>query len=161
MIFNRRGLPWTVPLGLGWTIILTIIAFSVGGILFLPLGLYLAYWVRTRRGGSAAFWCYLVVIGIAVLASLVSMTLAAYLYPIGVIGIVLLVASPLVLRAEIISLYKRCGVELRINPILTILFSSVYLNYSMPDLPVSLQAPYPSSLVQRPGDAGVKPDTDL
>jgi hypothetical protein len=151
MIFNRRGLPWTVPLGLGWTIVLTVVAFSVGGVLFLPLGLYLAYWVRTRGRRSAAFWCYLIVIGIAVLVSLVPMTSARYLYPIGVVGIVLLVAAPLVLRAEITSLYRRSGVQLTINPILTILFSSVYLNYSIPDLPVSLQDPYPSSLVQRPG----------
>jgi 4-amino-4-deoxy-L-arabinose transferase-like glycosyltransferase len=155
MILNRRGLPWTVPLSLGWTIIVLIVFFSTGGVLFLPLGLYLAYWVRTRQGRSAAFWCYLVVIGIAVLASLVPMTLAPYLYPIGVVGIVLLVATPLVLRGEIISLYRRSGVDLTINPILTILCSSVYLNYSIPDLPVSLQDPYPSSLVQRPGDEGM------
>src|SRR5947209_2968401 len=119
MMFNRRGLPWTVPLGLGPTIVLTVVAFSVGGILFLPLGFYLAYWVRTRRGLSAAFWCYLILIGTTVLASLVPMTLALYLYPIGVVGIVLLLATPLVLRAEIISLYRRSGVKLTINPILT------------------------------------------
>jgi hypothetical protein len=150
MIFNRRGLPWTVPLSLGWTIVFAVVAFSLGGILFLPLGLYLAYWVRTRRGRSTAFWCYLIVIGIAVLA-FVPMTLPLYLYPIGVVGIVLLVAAPLVLRTEIISLYQRSGVKLTINPILTIFFSSVYLNYSIPDLPVSLQDPYPSSLAQQPG----------
>jgi|HubBroStandDraft_5_1064220.scaffolds.fasta_scaffold20503_2 hypothetical protein len=151
MIFNPRGLPWTVPLGLGWTIVLTVVAFSVGGILFWPLGLYLAYWVRTRRGHSAAFWCYLILIGIAVLVSLVPMTLPLYLYPIGVVGIVLLIAAPLLLRAEIISLYQRSGVKLTISPILTILFSSVYLNYSVPDLPVGLQIQYPSSLASDEG----------
>lgn len=137
MIFNDRGLPWTVPLGLGWTIVLTVVAFSVGGILFVPLGLYLAYWVRTRRGRSVAFWCYLIVIAIALLVSSVPMTLARYLFPIGVVGIVLLVAAPLVLRAEIGSIYRRSWeMDLPINPLLTVLFSSVYLNYSVPDLPV-------------------------
>jgi hypothetical protein len=137
LIFNDRGLPWTVPLGLGWTIVLTVVAFSVGGILFVPLGLYLAYWVRTRRGRSVAFWCYLIVIAIALLVSSVPMTLARYLFPIGVVGIVLLVAAPLVLRAEIRSIYRRSWeMDLPINPLLTVLFSSVYLNYSVPDLPV-------------------------
>ena len=40
MIFDDRGLPWTIRLSLGWTIIL---ALSSAGILFLPLGIYLAY----------------------------------------------------------------------------------------------------------------------
>ena len=141
MIFNSRGLPWTVPLGLGGTIIATVMAFSLGGVLFVPLGLYLAYWVRTRRGRSAAFWCYLIVISIGILGSLVPMTLVRYVFPIGAGGVVLLVVTPLVLRAEIISLY-RCDWDLRlpINPLLTILFSSVYLNYSIPDLPVKPSA---------------------
>jgi len=64
------------------------------------------------------------------------MHLIVYLIMIG--GLVLLVAAPLVLRAEIISLYRRSwDIKLPINPLLTILFSSVYLNYSIPDLPVS------------------------
>jgi hypothetical protein len=79
------------------------------------------------------------------------MTLPLYLYPIGVVGIVLLIAAPLLLRAEIISLYQRSGVKLTISPILTILFSSVYLNYSVPDLPVGLQIQYPSSLASDEG----------
>ena len=54
-----------------------------------------------------------------------------------------MLVTPLVLRAEIISLYRRSGVTLKINPLLTIIFSSVYLNYSVPDLPVSLDNQYP------------------
>jgi hypothetical protein len=38
MIFNRRGLPWTVPLSLGWTIVLAVVAFSTGGLSILSFG---------------------------------------------------------------------------------------------------------------------------
>ncbi len=113
-----------------------------GGTIFLALGLYLAYWVRTRQGRSLAFWFYSILITISVLMfvprapSVPYMHLIVYLIMIG--GLVLLVAAPLVLRAEIISLYRRSwDIKLPINPLLTILFSSVYLNYSIPDLPVS------------------------
>jgi hypothetical protein len=146
MLFNRRGLPWTVPLSLGWTIVMLIVFFSTSGVLFVPLGLYLAYWVRAKGGRSVALWCYLIVIAIAVLALLTPRALALYMYPIALGGLVLMLVTPLVLRAEIISLYRRSGVMLRINPLLTILLSSVYLNYSVPDLPVNLHAQYPSSL---------------
>jgi hypothetical protein len=140
VIFNRRGLPWTVPLSIGWTVVL---ALFLGGVLFVPLGLYLAYWVRTRRGRSAAFWCYLVVIVISILAWSVPKTFALYRYPIAMgvlifIFLVLLFAAPLALRAEIISLYQHShGINLTINPFLTILFSSVYLNYRVLDLPIA------------------------
>jgi hypothetical protein len=139
VLFNGRGLPWTVGLSLGWTIILTLFS---GGVLFVPLGFYLAYWVRTRQGRSAAFWCYLIVVVISILALLVPSGLALYMYPIAAGGLVLMVAAPLALRAEIISLYRRSwGISLPINPLLTILFSSVYLNYSVPDLPVTPISP--------------------
>jgi hypothetical protein len=57
MIFDKEGMPRTVGLSLAWTILLAL--FSCG-ILFLPLGLYLAYWVRVTKGRSVAFWCYAV-----------------------------------------------------------------------------------------------------
>ena len=120
-----------------------IVFFSTRGALFVPLGLYLACWVRAKGGRSAAFWCYLIVITIAVLALMVPRALAPYVYPVAVGGLVLMLVTPLVLRAEIISLYRRSGVTLKINPLLTIIFSSVYLNYSVPDLPVSLDNQYP------------------
>jgi hypothetical protein len=54
------------------------------------------------------------------------------------IFLVLLFAAPLALRAEIISLYQHShGINLTINPFLTILFSSVYLNYRVLDLPIA------------------------
>jgi hypothetical protein len=142
MIFDERGMPWTIRLSLGWTIILAL--FSVG-ILFLPLGIYLAYWVRTRRGSSVAFWCYLILTIILILGLFLPDTFArpspvviALVYSIGVGGLVLLLAAPLVLRSEIKSLYKRSwGISLPINPVWTVLFASVYLNYSIPDLPVA------------------------
>jgi hypothetical protein len=57
---------------------------------------------------------------------------------VGVVGLALLVSAPLLLRAEIKSIYRRSwGMELPINRLLTVLFSSVYLNYSLPDLPVA------------------------
>ena len=40
MIFDDRGMPWTIRLSLGWTIVL---ALCCAGALFLPLGIYLAY----------------------------------------------------------------------------------------------------------------------
>jgi hypothetical protein len=64
MIFNPRGLPWTVGQSFEWTVVLALFS---GGVLFLALGLYLAYWVRTRRGRSAAFWCYLILIVTSIL----------------------------------------------------------------------------------------------
>jgi hypothetical protein len=155
MILNRRGLPWTVPLSLGWMIVMLIVFFSTSGVLFVPLGLYLAYWVQVKGGRSVALRCYLIVIAMAILALLTPRALALYVYPVAVGGIVLMLVTPLILRTEIISLYRRSGVNLTINPILTILLSSVYLNYSIPDLPVSLDAPYPSALVQRPGSEGM------
>jgi hypothetical protein len=143
MIFDERGLPWTIRLSLGWTIIL---ALTSAGLLFIPLGLYLAYWVRTRRGRSAALWCYLIFTMIWILSSLIpdkfprniSTVATAILAVIGVSVFVLLVAAPLILRAEIRSIYRSSwGMELPINRLLTVLFSSVYLNYSLPDLPVA------------------------
>jgi hypothetical protein len=143
MIFDDRGLPWTIRLSLGWTII--IVLFS-GGLLCFPLGIYLAYWVRTRQGHSAAIWSYLVLTAILTLSLLVpdelprsmSPVATAILTVVGLGGFALLVAVPLLLRAEIKSIYRRSwGVELPINRLLTILFSSMYLNYSVPDLPVA------------------------
>jgi hypothetical protein len=132
---------WTIRLSLGWTIILALFS---ADILFVPLEVYLAYWVRTRQGRSAAFWCYLSLLAILILASFLPDTFArtspvvgVLVYSIGVGGLVLLLAA-LVLRAEIKSLYKRSwGISLPINPLLTVLFASVYLNYSIPDLPVA------------------------
>lgn len=72
MILDDRGLPWTIRLSLGWTIVLALFS---AGFLYLPLGIYLAYWVRTRQGRSAVFWCYLVVAMIEILALLAPKTL--------------------------------------------------------------------------------------
>jgi hypothetical protein len=58
--------------------------------------------------------------------------------PIAAGGFVLFVVASYILRAEIIALYLRSwGIRLPINRLLTFFFSSVYLNYSVPDLPVS------------------------
>jgi hypothetical protein len=135
MIFDDRGLPWTIRLSLGWTIILALFS---AGLLAVPLGLYLAYWVRTRQGRSAAFWCYLVVGVISILGLVVPKTFDLYVDPIASIGFIVFMAASFVLRAEIISLYQRSwGISLPINRLLTFFFSSVYLNYSVPDLPVA------------------------
>jgi hypothetical protein len=142
MIFDDRGMPWTIRLSLGWTIVL---ALCCAGALSLPLGIYLAYWVRTRQGRSAAFWCYLILTSILILVLLLPLNVfdrspaaAAVLTAFAVGVFALLFAAPLVLRAELRSLYQRTwGISLPINIFLTILFSSLYLNYSVPDLPVA------------------------
>jgi len=149
MIFNPRGLPWTVGLSFGWTVVLALFS---GGALFLALGLYLAYWVRTRRGRSAAFWCYVTTTVLVILMLVPKTFPVPYMEAIETGGLVLLVATPLVLRAEIISLYRRShGVSLKINPLLTVLFSSVYLNRHILDLPIT-----PSATItpQEPKPAG-------
>jgi len=134
MIFDDRGLPWTIRLSLGWTIILALFS---AGILFVPLGLYLAYWVRRRLGRSVAFWCYLIVAVISIVVLLVPERFDLYVDPIASVGFILFVVASFVLRAEIISLYQRSwGINLPINGFLTFYFSSVYLNYSVPNLPV-------------------------
>ena len=135
MIFDDRGMPWTIRISLGWTIILALFS---GGILFVLLGLYLAYWVRTRQGRGRAFWCYLIVAMILILVSLVPETFARWMFPVAACGLFLFLVVPFVLRAEIISLYRLSwGINLPINRFLTFFFSSVYLNYSIPDLPVA------------------------
>jgi branched-subunit amino acid ABC-type transport system permease component len=142
MIFDDRGMPWTIRLSLGWTIVL---ALCCAGALFLPLGIYLAYWVRTRQGRSVAFWCYLILTAILILVALLPLNVfdrspvaAAVLTAFAVGVFALLFAAPLVLRAELRSLYQGTwGISLPINIFLTILFSSLYLNYSVPDLPVA------------------------
>lgn len=145
MIFDDRGMPWTIRLSLGWTIVL---ALCCAGALFLPLGIYLAYWVRTRQGRSVAFWCYLILTAILILVLLLpqnvfdryaSTAAAGVLVSIlGVSVLVLWFAAPLVLRSELKLLYRRSwGMTLPINILLTVLFSSLYLNYSVPDLPVA------------------------
>lgn len=152
MIFNSRGLPWTVELSLGWTIVLA--SFS-GGIVLLVLGLYLAYWVRTRRGGSAAFWCYLACIASLILMLAPRMFSASFTDAIGTGICVLWVAAALVLRAELISLYRRSwGLAIPINPLLTILFSSVYLSYCLPDLPFAASATIAPQEAKPAGDSG-------
>jgi len=134
VLFNPRGLPWTVGLGFGWTVLLAILS---GGTLLIAWGVYLAYWVRTRQGHSTALWCYLLGIG-AVMLTLAPRTLSGiYIDIVGFAGLILLVITPLVLRAEIRAVYKNShGVNLPINPLLTILFSSAYLNWHMLDLPI-------------------------
>ena len=58
--------------------------------------------------------------------------------PIASVGFILFVVASFVLRAEVISLYQRSwGINLPINRFLTFFFSSVYLNYSVPNLPVT------------------------
>jgi hypothetical protein len=144
MFFDDRDLPWTIRLSLGWTIILALFS---AGLLAVPLGLYLAYWVRTRRGRSAAFWCYVIVGVISILVLLVPKTFDRYVDPIASLGFILLLVASFVLRAEIISLYQRSwGIKLPINRFLTLFCSSVYLNYCVPDLPVA-----PSTTLVPPG----------
>jgi hypothetical protein len=142
MVFDERGLPWTIRVSLGWTIILALLS---AGFLAVPLGFYLAYWVRTRRGRSAAFGCYFTFAAILILGLLLPNELPRQISPVATLALVVLwagvlflfVAAPLVLRAEIRSIYRRSwGMDLPINPLLTVLFSSIYLNYSVPDLPV-------------------------
>lgn len=138
IIFDDRGMPWTIRLGLGWT---TLIALFSLGAAFLPLGVYLSYWVRTRNGHSVAFWCYLAFLGIVILALLPITSpnlLVQGIYTfIGWGGFALLIIAPLTLRAELIALYRRSwNVELEISLWLTIFFSSVYLNYTLLDLPI-------------------------
>jgi hypothetical protein len=143
MIFDDRGMPWTIRLSLGWTIVL---ALCCAGTLFIPLGLYLAYWVRTRQGHSAAFWCYLILIPLSILDLFIPEEFARPMSPVatGVLvliaagGLLFLLAAPFVLRAEIISLYRQSwGINLPISRFLTFFFSSIYLNYSVPDLPIA------------------------
>lgn len=135
MILNDRGMPWTVGLSLGWTVVLALFS---GGAVFLALGLYLANWVRTKQGRSAAFWCYIVITTLVVLMLVPKTVAPSYLSSLFTSICVLWVLAALVLRAEIISLYRRShGLKLAISPLLTILFSSVYLNYCVPDLPVN------------------------
>jgi hypothetical protein len=53
-------------------------------------------------------------------------------------SLVLFLLATHVLRAEIISLYRRAWhVDLPISQVMTFFFASVYLNYSIPDLPVA------------------------
>jgi hypothetical protein len=93
--------------------------------------------VRTRQGRSIAFWCYIVIGVISILVWVVPKKFDLYVVPIASVAFILFLAAPFVLRAEIISLYQRCwGISLPINRFLTFFFSSVYLNYSVPDLPV-------------------------
>jgi hypothetical protein len=155
MIFDDRGMPWTIRLSLGWTIVLALFS---AGILSVPLGLYLAYWVRTKQGRSAAFWCYLVVamiwrcyLVVAMIWSLASLVpekidprLALCMVTVVGAGFLLLLVAAFVLRSEIISLYKRSwDIDLPISRLLTFFFSSLYLNYSVPDLPIATAATAP------------------
>jgi hypothetical protein len=134
MIFDERGLPWTIQLSLGWTIILAV---TSAGLLFIPLALYLSFWVRTRQGGSAAFWCYIAVIGISILLLIRGLS-PQFVDAMAGADFVLFLVATHVLRAEIISLYRRSwNIDLPISHFLTFFFSSVYLNYSIPDLPIA------------------------
>jgi hypothetical protein len=143
MIFNDEGMPRTVGISLGWTILL---ALFTGGFVFLFWGIYLAYWTRTKRGRGAAVWCYLIFLMIAILGLLVpGPSTDAHIQliwnAVAAAGVVLVLVTPLILRSEIISLYRASyGLDLIINPFLTILFSSAYLNYCLPDMPVELLA---------------------
>jgi hypothetical protein len=137
-VFNSRGVPWTIQISLGWTIVLAL--FSCG-VVCEPLGLYLAYWVKTRQGSSAAFWCYVIDIAGWVLDLLLPKTLAIYFWPLAVLSTILALAAPLLLRSEIISLDQRSwNIRLPIKMWLTVLFSGLYLNYSIPDLPIEAAA---------------------
>lgn len=141
MIFDEEGMPRTVGLSLGWTIFLAL--FSCG-LLFLPLGLYLAYWVREKRGRSVALWGYAILAAICLFEyadAFPGFHSSALAIAAMAISFLCLIGSPLILRSEIISLYRRSyGLDLRINPWLTVFFSSIYLNYCLPDMPVELLA---------------------
>ena len=121
------------------------LALCCAGALSLPLGIYLAYWVRTKQGRSTAFWCYMILTATLILVLLLPLNVfdrspaaAAVLTAIAVGVFALLFTAPLVLRSELRSLYQRTwGITLPISILLTILFSSLYLNYSVPDLPVA------------------------
>jgi len=132
MIFNSRGLPWTVGLSLAWTIGLAL--FSCG-LCWFALGLYLAFWVRIMNGRSVALWCYLIA-AFALSSSISGGFRTSYNDALAIIGCGLLLIASLVLRKEIVSLYRdRHGVHLEVNVLLTILFSSVYLNHCLLDIP--------------------------
>src|SRR5271155_2611603 len=121
MVFDDRGMPWTIRIGLVWTIIL---ALCCAGTLFILLGLYLAYWVRTRQGHSAALWCYLILAAISILGMVTPTAVLRHISPatsivldvVWAAVLVLLVAAPLVLRGENKSIYRSAwGVELPKN----------------------------------------------
>jgi hypothetical protein len=141
MIFNKEGMPRTVGLSLGWTILLAL--FSCG-LLFLPLGLYLAYWVRVKRQRSVALWGYAILAAICLLEYADGSPIfhsAAIATGVMAISLSCLIGTPLILRSELIALYRQSyGIDLRINPLLTVFFSSIYLNYCLPDMPVDLLA---------------------
>ena len=133
MLFDDEDLPWTVRLSLGWTLLLSLFSF---GLLFLALGLYLSYWIRSRFGRGHAFWSYCAVSVIALI--LLVLPLAPlrignlFIEAIATFGSVLWVVSALVLRSEILSIYKDdIGVAVTINVWLTIFFTSIYLNYCL------------------------------
>ena len=70
MIFDDRGMPWTIRLSLGWTIVHNRSRSVLCGCPILAFRDLPGVLVRTKQGRSTAFWCYMILTATLILVLL-------------------------------------------------------------------------------------------
>ena len=126
-MFDDGHVPFISRVHWSWAYILSA---STGGAFLLLLGLYLAWWSRKRRGRGVAVYLYALEVVTLCLVYVAAHTRVPANVLEGVITIVILawIATSFVLRSELRLFY---GKQFEINPLLTAMFSVLYLNYCL------------------------------
>jgi hypothetical protein len=125
---DKDGRPWTAHLGLGWIVL--ILALSSGTAAFL-LGIYLALWIQRRRRSGLALYCYGLIAALSLTTFLPLRLVHLHWDILGTLLSVLWLVAVYLLRHEIRQDARSNGYEIEIGPILTFLFSVVYINYCL------------------------------
>ena len=132
MTFEKEeGLPWTASIQAKWIVFWVVLS---SGIALIALGIYLSLWIR-RKGRSLA---PLIAFSLTALCALLDIAML-YREPrspwgnyLGMIGSVLFLAAPFLLRHEIQVHFRETeGWEPNISPFFTFLLSALYINYRL------------------------------
>jgi hypothetical protein len=126
---------WKAPItatSSAWTV--TLIAFCSGGLAPLLLALYLGVWLYRLSGQKLSFILYGLITIFTILALVPFPRVHHYTYSdnAGTTIALLWVVSGFVLRAELLSYYKRTfGMHIELSWWKTLLFSTSYLNWCL------------------------------
>jgi hypothetical protein len=134
-LFDSDGLPWTAHLSLGWIIFLI---FMTGGLLAVPIGIYLGLWLKTKGHSALVLAIYsLVACSVVILFLPENQIPSALTDGVSLFAIGLWFVGAFVTRHQVQRHYAECeGSEFHLSLLLTALLSIWYINYRIrPEFP--------------------------
>jgi hypothetical protein len=132
---ERKGVPAISRITWFWALVIT---FFSSGAFALGLGIYLSFWVRTKRKAGMALYGYLILTVSLALGLLPTsffprgVRWETFSTPVSIAVCLLWIACGFLLRHELMLYYKSPeGGSLEMSPLWTALFSVYYLNYCL------------------------------